>query len=210
MLREVPIVSVNTGTVALLGEYDGRPVYSGIVKAPVLGGTDLYLGPEGLLDPLDGHRVDFQADQRVSRGKRIHGGPLKAIYTYPRSHYPLWADELSCALIPGGFGENLTVDDVTEDEVIIGERWAWGDAILEVTGPRRPCYKLNMLRGDGTSEAMRANGRCGWYFRVVQTGLVPTVGSLQVIDRPTTGPTIADSFWRKMRDDPTIPGMPDD
>jgi MOSC domain-containing protein YiiM len=210
MLREVPIVSVNAGAIALLGQRRGRPVHSGIVKAPVLGGTDLHLGPEGLLDPLDGHRVDFQADERVIRGKRVHGGPLKAVYAYPRAHYAPWANELNCALIPGGFGENLTVDDILEDEVVIGERWAWGDAILEVTGPRRPCYKLNMLRGDGTSEAMMANGRCGWYFRVIQTGKVPTVGALQVIDRPATGLTIADAFRRKAQDDPTVPDMPDD
>lgn len=214
MLGEVPIVSVNSGVVALLGERENRhgemcEVYSGIRKSPVLGHTDLYLGPEGLED-LDGRRIDEQADRRLSKGHRIHGGPLKAVYAYPRVHYENWVAELGTVLVPGDFGENLTVDDVTESVVKIGDLWRWGQAILRVTGPRRPCYKLNMLRGQGTSEAMMQNGRCGWYFSVVQTGQVPTTGTIHILHRPTKGVTIAEAFQRKTSADPTIPGMPED
>jgi MOSC domain-containing protein YiiM len=211
MLGEVPIVSVNTGIIALLGEQPGRfgrmrKVYSGIRKSPVLGGTDLYLGPEGLED-IGGHKVDEQADKRMSKGRRIHGGPLKAIYAYPRSHYENWVAELGVVLVPGDFGENLTVDDVTENDVKIGELWRWGEAILRVTGPRRPCYKLNMLRGAGTAEAMMQNGRCGWYFSVVRTGRVPTTGTIHILHRLARGVTIAEAFQRKTLADPTVPQM---
>lgn len=214
MLREVPIVSVNTGSVALLGERADRhgemhEVYSGIRKSPVLGSTDLYLGMFGLQD-LDGRKIDQQADERVIRGKRVHGGPLKAVYAYPRGHYECWVSMLNTVLVPGDFGENLTVDDVTESDVVIGEQWMWGEAIIEVTGPRRPCYKLDMLRGEGTARDMQHNGRCGWYFRVVQPGRVPTKGAMQILERPSGGITIAQAFTRKIHDDPTVPQMPED
>ncbi|HKX24561.1 MAG TPA: MOSC domain-containing protein [Candidatus Saccharimonadales bacterium] len=200
------IVSVNTGQTALLGQTPrGTDVYSAIRKAPVVGGTPIYLGPEGLSG-------DEQTDTRVDRRsqKRIHGGPLKAVYVYPRDHYPRWVREMGVVLVPGDFGENLTLDDVDEGEVMIGERWRWGDAILEVTGPRRPCYKLDLLRGEGTSRAMQDNGRCGWYLSVIEPGIVPTIGEIRLLHRPTEGTSILDAFREKIRRDSTIPGPPED
>jgi MOSC domain-containing protein YiiM len=192
------IVSVNTGPVALLGERRGRPVYSGIRKMPVIGGTPTFLGIDGLDD-------DEQADLRV------HGsGKGKAVYVYPRNHYELWVPELNTVLVPGDFGENLTIDGVTEDDVLIGERWRWGEALLEVTGPRSPCFKLNLLRGDGTAEAMMRNGRCGWYFKVLTPGHVPTVGELELEYRPAEGTTIAARFREKARRKPDIPDIRDE
>lgn len=200
------IVSVNTGQTALLGQTrSGADVYSAIRKAPVLGGTPIYLGPEGL-------EGDEQADTRINvrSGHRIHGGPRKAVYAYPRNHYPNWVAEMGVVLVPGDFGENLTLDDVDEGEVVIGEQWRWGEAILKVTGPRRPCYKLDLLRGAGTSAAMQDNGRCGWYLSVVQPGVVPTVGEIRLLHRPREGTTILNAFRDKIERDPTIPGPPED
>jgi MOSC domain-containing protein YiiM len=187
------IVSVNTGRVALLGERRGRQIYSGIRKAPVIDGASIYLHASGL-------EGDEQADPKV------HGaGRNKTVYVYPRSHYELWVPEMDTVLLPGDFGENLTVDGATEDEVFIGERWRWGEALLEVTGPRSPCVKLDMLRGDGTAAAMMDNARCGWYFKVITPGLVPTVGGLELVSRPAEGITIAARFREKARRNPTIP-----
>lgn len=202
------IVSVNTGQTALLGQTPrGTDVYSAIRKAPVVGGTPIYLGPEGL-------EGDEQTDTRLTgKGqdrKRIHGGPLKAVYVYPRDHYLRWVAETGVVLVPGDFGENLTLDDVDEGEVVIGERWRWGEAILEVTGYRRPCYKLDLLRGEGTSRAMMANARCGWYLKVLTPGIVPTVGEVRLLHRPTDGVTILSSFREKVSRNPTIPGPPED
>lgn len=197
-VMEMEIASVNTGQVALLGERRGREVHSGIRKAPVLGGTPLYLD-------FDGLEGDEQADQRV------HGaGRNKTVYAYPRDHYGLWVAEMDQVLVPGDFGENLTVDGVSEDDVFIGDQWRWGEALLEVTSARRPCFKLNMLRGDGTAQAMMRNGRCGWYFKVLRPDFVPTVGALQLVHRPTAGTTIADAFREKARREPTVPDMRDE
>jgi MOSC domain-containing protein YiiM len=202
VIREMSIVSVNTGRVSPLGTRRGRQVRSGILKHPVTVGS-LQLGELGL-------EGDEQEDQRLHRGERIHGGLLKAVYFYPRGHYIDWVHDLNQALLPGMFGENVTVDDVLESDVLIGEQWAWGDALLEVTEHRRPCYKLNMLRGDGTSEAMMRNGRCGWYCKVLRPGRVPTHGALTLVHRPLSGVTIAQSFRAKVTADPTVPDMPPD
>ncbi len=191
------IVSVNTGRVALLGERRGRQVRSGIRKAPV-NDTHVYLHATGL-------EGDEQADHVV------HGAVNdKTVYVYPRDHYALWVPEMGTVLVPGDFGENLTVDGITEDEVLIGERWRWGEALLEVTGPRSPCAKLDMLRGEGTAAAMMRNARCGWYFKVVTPGLVPTTGDLELAYRPTEGITIAARFRDRARRKPTIPDIRDE
>lgn len=201
MAQTMSIVSVNTGIVAPLGERRGRQVCSGILKRPVVSDT-LQLNKLGL-------EGDEQEDQRIIGDKRVHGGPLKAVYFYPRAHYELWVQELGQALAPGMFGENVTVDDMLEGDVRIGEVWQWGDAVLEVTGPRRPCYKLNMLRGDGTAEAMMGNGRCGWYCKVLLRGTVPTHGTLTRVHRPAGGETIWESFFAKIAREPNVPDMPD-
>ncbi len=202
MNAAVPIVSFNVGGKRLLGVRRGLEVYSSIHKLPIPD-DEVYLNETGL-------QGDVQVDERIVRDKRVHGGPLKAVYVYPRAHYQLWANELSLALLPGMFGENVTVDEVAEDRVIIGEQWSWGEALLEVTSPRRPCYKLNMHLGDGTSEAMMANNRCGWYFKVLQPGLVPTTGEMHIVHRPPDGVTILEAFQDKVRRKPTVPDIPEE
>ena len=72
----------------------------------------------------------------------------------------------------------------------IGERWAWGDAVLEVCQPRWPCHKLILHRGTAeAAELLVDTGRCGWYLRVLQQGRVPVDGPIEVLDRPP-GPTV--------------------
>lgn len=200
-----PIVSVNTGAIALLGKSPGgRDVYSGIRKAPVVGGTPIMLRGLG----LDG---DQQTTHRDADGRRIHGGVDKAVYIYPHAHYAAWMEERGTILTPGDFGENLTVGNLTEDEVFIGDRWRWGQAVLEVTGPRRPCAKLNMLRGEGTAQAMMRNGRCGWYCKVIRPARVPTANtSLRLISRRGGAYSIAWMFRTKTRRDPTVPTLRED
>ena len=204
MTLVMPIVSVNTGQLSLLGQSQGgKDVYSGIRKSPVLGGGLLFLGRNGL-------EGDQQTDHLSANGQRIHGGPEKAVYMYPRSHYTDWVAELGTVLVPGDFGENLTIDDALETDVCVGDRFRWGEALLEVTSPRRPCAKLNMLRGPGTSEAMMKNGRSGWYCRVVQPALVPTTGALKLLSRRADGPTIAEIFRQKIRREPIVPALRED
>src|SRR5215204_5492513 len=172
---EVRLVSVNVGQPRIIGATRwGKPIRSGIVKPPV---TAASIHLETLT--LDGDR---QADLKV------HGGRDKAVYAYPLEHLPLWNDELGTDFGPGIFGENLTTAGWLEDDVHIGDIWAWGEARLQVSQPRSPCYKLATVTGrpDLLKRLVRT-ARTGWYLRVLQPATVPVAGPIEVIERDTAG-----------------------
>jgi len=165
------LVSVNVTTPQFLGLHRGQRITSGIAKHPVTTG---FLRLDHL--NLEG---DAQADLEV------HGGPDKAVYAYPSEHLPAWSAELGQDLGPAAFGENLSTAGGTEDDVCIGDRWLWGDAVLEVCQPRTPCFKLAMHRGRGDiGRLLRQSGRTGWYLRVLQPGRVPVAGPVEVESHP--------------------------
>ena len=202
MVQEITILSVNVGPVVALGEHRGQTVLSGIRKHSVTDGREVWVGPEGICD-LNGHRIDFQADPRV------HGGPNKAVYFYPSEHVPWWAERLGRTLQAGDFGENLTLRGLLETQIVIGQRIWWGEAVLEATGPRRPCFKFQLRHGAGAAQAMMDSGFTGAYFKVVRPGVAPTYGNMTLLDPPAGSVTIAAAFRAKMRVDPTVPGMHD-
>jgi MOSC domain-containing protein YiiM len=147
-----------------------RPWTSGFVKEPVHG--PVRVGREH----LDG---DGQADLRV------HGGVDKAILGYSASHYPAWRDELEMPGLPhGAFGENFTIDGLDETAVCIGDIWQLGEARVEVSQPRQPCWKLaRRWRRPDLPERVLDTGRSGWYFRVLCEGHVNAGQQLTLIDR---------------------------
>ncbi|MET8996143.1 MOSC domain-containing protein [Amycolatopsis sp. NPDC004169] len=170
---------VFVGEPSVLGYRRERPVLSAITKArvtvPELALTELN---------LDGDR---QADLTV------HGGVDKAVYVYPAAHYPAWAAD-GVDAEPGGFGENVSLSGVTEDDVRIGDVWAWGDALVQVSQPRQPCFKLAMKTGrKDITPLMIDSGRCGWYLRVLRPGTVPTAGPVELAER-SDGPTITEVY----------------
>jgi len=175
--RLIGLVSVNVSGAEYLGEHRGRPVRSGIAKRPVAA-ADLWLG-----------RINLEGDDQADRG--VHGGPDKAVYAYPSEYLAAWSDELGEELGPAAFGENLSTTGCTEDDVCIGDRWAWGDAVLEVCQPRWPCFKLALHRGRGDiGRRMKESGRTGWYLRVLQEGRVPVAGPVRVVERHPMGATV--------------------
>jgi len=142
-------------------QVQGREVSTGIFKDPIVGKVALRT-----LN-LDG---DEQADLTV------HGGVDKAIYTYPSEHYAYWRGEYPGKEIEfGGFGENLTTENLLETEVCIGDEFQAGTAVIRVTQPRLPCYKLGIRFGrpDIIRRFMRS-GRSGIYFSVVKEGVLET------------------------------------
>jgi MOSC domain-containing protein YiiM len=176
---EVRLLSVNVARPAFLGYHRGRPVISGIAKKPVA-------GPTLALDRLN-LEGDGQADLEV------HGGADKAVYAYPSEHLPAWSEELGQDLGPAAFGENLTVAGWREDDVRIGDRWRWGEALLEVCQPRWPCYKLAIYRASGkVGPRLRETGRTGWYLRVIEPGRVPVAGPVVVAERHPARVTVRD------------------
>jgi MOSC domain-containing protein YiiM len=111
---------------------------------------------------------DGQADLTV------HGGRDKAVYAYPAEHYSYWRSEFSEMNLPWGmFGENLTTQGLSEENVRIGQRFQIGTAELIVTEPRLPCYKLGLRFGrNDIIKRFLASRRTGFYFRIVREGVL--------------------------------------
>jgi len=152
------LVSVNVGLPRQV-TWHGRLVTTGIFKQAVSGRVVLRK-----LN-LDGDR---QADLTV------HGGEYKAVYAYPFEHYAYWRKELpGHDLSPGAFGENFTVEGLSEDSVHLGDRFSVGSAEVIATQPRLPCYKLGIrFQSDDMVKRFLASARTGFYFAVVREGEV--------------------------------------
>jgi MOSC domain-containing protein YiiM len=125
--------------------------------------------------------------------KKHHGQPEQAVLLYANHNYPLWREELDRPdMGPGGFGENFTVEELTEQTVSIGDIYAIGDAHIQVTGPRYPCTKIERRWGiDGLTARVAATGRTGWYCRVLEEGIVEPGLPLNLVERPYPEWTIA-------------------
>ncbi|MBW8301474.1 MAG: MOSC domain-containing protein [Hydrogenophaga sp.] len=117
-----------------------------------------------------------------------HGGADKAIHAYSAAHYPQWARDLPEAadqFRTGGFGENLVVDGATEADLCLGDRWRIGQALLEVSQGRQPCWKLNIrFAVPDMARRVQATGRSGWYFRVIEPGQIKTHDHASLEERP--------------------------
>ena len=150
----------------------GSDAQSGIMKTPVE--RPLRLGPEG-----------FEGDEQADR--RVHGGVEKAVHHYPLDHYPLWREELGdlpALADPGGFGENISALGPTENTVAVGDVFRLGTALLQVSQGRQPCWKLNhRFEVPDMARRVQQSGRTGWYYRVLEDGLVKTGDRLELVDR---------------------------
>src|SRR5581483_9205517 len=96
-----------------------------------------------------------------------HGQLSQAVLLYAAAHYPLWRAELNLPEIgSGGFGENFTLDDLSEETACIGDIYGLGEARIQVTGPRYPCWKIERRWGlPGLTARVARSGRTGWYCR---------------------------------------------
>jgi MOSC domain-containing protein YiiM len=177
------VVSLNVGQprrVAVVTAAGERGVVlTSIFKSPVEGRIAIH-GYN-----LDGDR---QADLTV------HGGPNKAVYAYASEHYPYWRAQLPGMDLPYGmFGENLTTEGWTEETVQIGDRFRIGSAILQVSQPRMPCFKLG-IRFNRTDivKLFWQSGRSGIYFSVVEEGDVSAGDTIERIEAAQDSVSVAD------------------
>lgn len=152
------LVSVQVGRPRRV-RWRGKTVTTGIYKEPVAGRIML-------------RRFNLDGDQQADL--TVHGGRDKAVYVYPSEHYSVWRTELPGTDLPYGiFGENFTTEGLDESSVYIGDRFTIGDAVVEVTQPRLPCYKLGIRFGrPDMPKRFHASGRCGFYLAVLQEGEV--------------------------------------
>lgn len=150
------LLSVNIARPKIIGTVNGEDIHSAIAKQPA-GGS--------LLVSATGIEGDAVADPSV------HGGLDKAVYAYPADNWAWWEREHAIACAPATFGENLTLEGADETQIHIGDRFQWGEAILEVAQPRGPCFKLGIHTGKPDApQVMTLSGRTGWYCRVLQPG----------------------------------------
>lgn len=174
------IVSVQVG-LPRDDEWLGRPVRSSIHKHPVT-------GPVGVLAThLDG---DEQADPEH------HGGPDKAVYAYASEDLRWWAQTLGgAALDPGAVGENLTTQGMDLRDAVIGEQWRVGSALLQVSEPRTPCWKLGMRMQDPLFPRVFARARRpGVLLRVLEQGQLWAGAPVTVTHIPEHRVTAAEVF----------------
>lgn len=160
--------------------YQGKSVTTGIFKKPVGGRVML-------------RKLNLEGDQQADR--KVHGGVDMAVYAYPFEHYRYWQSELARDGFPcGQFGENLTVEGLTENDVRVGDMVTVGEARLQVTQPRIPCYKLVMRMDAGSDFAARflQSGRVGFYLRVLQEGMLSAGDAITLAERDDNSPTIAE------------------
>ncbi|HEV8023175.1 MAG TPA: MOSC domain-containing protein [Candidatus Lustribacter sp.] len=151
------VISVNVGKPRSV-EWNGQRFTTAIVKRPVQG-SRLISG------------VNVEGDDQADR--RVHGGENKAVYAYAAEDYAWWSQELGREIKPASFGENITVSGVDLSELQIGERWRVGTALLEVSEPRVPCFKLGYAMEDPRFLKQFALAmRYGTYFRIIEPGTV--------------------------------------
>ncbi|MGH3023578.1 MAG: MOSC domain-containing protein [Gaiellaceae bacterium] len=163
------LVSVNVGLPREI-EWLGKRGTSSIWKEPVAGRVRVA-------------GVNVVGDDQADR--RHHGGPDKAVYAYAREDYEWWSEELGHELEPAAFGENLTVAGLNVTEALVGERWEVGSVILEVAGPRTPCWKIGARMGDPDFPVhFAAAGRPGAYLRIVVEGELGAGDPVEVAHRP--------------------------
>lgn len=160
------------------------------------------LGAQGTPSAFRKHPVDHPVLARTlglagdaQADLKVHGGPDKAVYGYALSRYPAWAAEfplLAGRFVAGSMGENLPVSGIDEDGLNIGDRVRVGGALLQITQPRLPCFKLGLAFDEPRIiRAMTRNGFCGWYYRVVESGAIGAGDAHVVIERPNPGWSVA-------------------
>jgi|TARA_R110000796_G_scaffold56892_1_gene131624 MOSC domain-containing protein YiiM len=174
------IISTNIGK-ATTFLWNGREEQTGIFKYP----TD---------EPLFLSKMDVLKDTVIDR--EHHAGINKACYLFPSDHYPYWKGmypELNWDW--GMFGENLTVEGLDESIMRIGDIYKIGNAIVQVSQPREPCYKLGVRFGNAKIlKEFIDYGSSGTYVRILEEGEVKNGDELILQEKSENTLTVKECF----------------
>ena len=169
-MSHAKVASLHIGKIAPLGP-QGEP--SGFVKLAVA-------------HPVEVNILGLVGDQQADLS--VHGGEEKAVSAYGSDHYAAWATEYpqhAALFVPGSLGENLAVRGMVEADICVGDVHQVGTAQLQVCQPRQPCFKFALRFNDKyLPKAMVRNGRSGWYYRVLQAGVITPGDRVVLLDRP--------------------------
>ncbi|GAA0721892.1 MOSC domain-containing protein [Aquimarina litoralis] len=174
------VISTNIGEPQTIS-WRGKEVKTGIYKYPVD-------------EPIFLDKEDVKGDHVIDR--RVHGGVDKACYLYAAEHYPYWKEKYpDLDWNYGMFGENLTVLGLDERIIHIGSIFNLGEAVVQVTQPRQPCYKLGVRFGTQTILKQFIQALMpGVYVRVLTAGLVKKDDVLIPQELHTEGVSIQDMY----------------
>ncbi len=177
------VISVNIGEKRKI-QWRKKLVETGIFKFPVE--TPIFLDIE-----------DVKNDNVIDR--KYHGGIEQAVYAYSENHYEYWKN-----LYPnlewnyGMFGENLTITNLDETNIYVGSVYQLGEATIEVTKPRQPCYKLGIrFNNQKVIKQFWNSTKSGIYFKVLQIGNVTKNDELILLENAIDNPTIAQVYKSK-------------
>ncbi len=187
------IIATNLGSTTTF-DLNGKTHRTGIFKFPV--SDPLYLGKEGVTG-------DTVANLKV------HGGVDKACYLFAADQYPYWKaryPELSWEW--GMFGENLTIEGLNEATLRIGNTYRIGNAVIEISQPREPCFKLGYrFKDQGIIQDFIAHGFSGSYARVLQEGTVVVGDHFELFNESENSLTVKqfyDFIFTKEKDQETL------
>ncbi|QCK14197.1 MOSC domain-containing protein [Mangrovivirga cuniculi] len=159
--------------------YNGKIISTGIFKNEISGAVKV-------------NKYNLEGDKQADL--TVHGGENKAVYAYPVEHYEFWKKiRPDLQFEPGVFGENLSVSGLFEGEVNVGDQYKIGTAVLSVTTPRLPCFKLGIRMNDTKiiKDFMDAE-RSGFYFKVIKEGVINPGDKIELIHQDSYGLTICD------------------
>jgi ferredoxin-NADP reductase/MOSC domain-containing protein YiiM/ferredoxin len=172
------LLSVNVGMPKDV-PWEGKSVFTGVFKDPVTG-------------PRRVRKLNIDGDGQGDLAG--HGGEPRAVFVYQLGSYRYWERELGRDdFVYGQFGENFTVEGLSDEEVCIGDRYRIGSAVFEVTQPRVTCYRVGIRMNDPRIPALLvSHHRPGFYFRVLQEGEVQAGDQILKLDPGPERMTVAE------------------
>lgn len=176
----------------MANEYQLLSLNIGLPKEVIYGGKVIHTGinKKQVKEPVYLSFVKFNGDGQADLVH--HGGVDKAVCVYTGDHYPYWEKELNQDLVYGAFGENITVSGMSEEDVCIGDTFELGQAIVQVTQPRQPCFKLaKKYNIPKLPLYFQETGYTGFYFRVLKEGWVSSVDILKRLQSDPKGVSVA-------------------
>ncbi|MEW4150518.1 MOSC domain-containing protein [Bacillus thuringiensis] len=176
----------------MANEYQLLSLNIGLPKEVIYGGKVIHTGinKKQVKEPVYLSFVKFNGAGQADLVH--HGGVDKAVCVYTGDHYPYWEKELNQDLVYGAFGENITVSGMREEDVCIGDTFELGEAIVQVTQPRQPCFKLaKKYNIPKLPLYFQETGYTGFYFRVLKEGWVSSVDTLKSLQSDPKGVSIA-------------------
>jgi MOSC domain-containing protein YiiM len=173
---QILVETIYRGSPSYIGEHQQA---SGINKIKIDGPIKV---------TCNGIEGDFIGD------KVVHGGQEKALHHFPADHY----QELSNAfpnlvelLIPGSIGENLSSFGCVEHDICISDIFSIGSVIVQISQPRKPCWKIDEKYSyRGVATLMHKRGLCGWYYRVLEEGVIASNDRIKLVQREKNAPTL--------------------